>query len=157
MEHQRNAAENPAAVAKVRKRRRPALSCVPCHRRKLKCNREFPICERCRKTGHAQDCIYRERAVQIPIAGGKPSSLVATMNSLPDTAIEEDGTAHSSVTETKTSLPTPEQSCHGKLREGDEAHVQEVVIFKGKDFLTKFYGYSYHRNLYQQVSLSHRA
>lgn len=51
------------------------------------------------------------------------------------------------------SLPTPEESCHTQAGEGDEAHFQEVIIYKGKDFLTKFYGYSYHRNLYQQVSL----
>jgi hypothetical protein len=29
-----------------------------------------------------------------------------------------------------------------------------VIIYKGNDYLTKFYGYSYHRNLYQQVSIS---
>ena len=41
-----------------RKRRRKALSCYDCRRRKLKCDREYPSCGRCRKAGQADSCFY---------------------------------------------------------------------------------------------------
>lgn len=41
-----------------RKRRRKALSCYDCRRRKLRCGREYPSCSRCQKAGQADSCIY---------------------------------------------------------------------------------------------------
>ncbi|ETN42487.1 uncharacterized protein HMPREF1541_01643 [Cyphellophora europaea CBS 101466] len=40
------------------KRRRLALSCVDCRRRKVKCGRELPSCVRCIKGGHGDACKY---------------------------------------------------------------------------------------------------
>ena len=42
----------------VRKRKRKALSCVDCKRRKLKCDRMYPACGRCIKGGYAHSCQY---------------------------------------------------------------------------------------------------
>jgi Fungal Zn(2)-Cys(6) binuclear cluster domain len=47
-----------------RKRRRKALSCYDCRRRKLKCDREYPSCSRCRKAGQAHSCIYESGSVE---------------------------------------------------------------------------------------------
>ena len=41
-----------------RKRRRTALSCFNCRRRKLQCDRDLPSCSRCRKTGLSDTCGY---------------------------------------------------------------------------------------------------
>ena len=41
-----------------RKRRRKALSCIDCKRRKLKCDRVFPSCGRCARAGLANRCSY---------------------------------------------------------------------------------------------------
>ncbi|KAK4150613.1 Acetamidase regulatory protein [Chaetomidium leptoderma] len=41
-----------------RRRRRPAVSCILCRRRKIKCNREVP-CSNCTKSKNAE-CIYRD-------------------------------------------------------------------------------------------------
>ena len=41
-----------------RKRRRKALSCFICRSRKLKCDREYPACGRCRNAGQPQSCVY---------------------------------------------------------------------------------------------------
>lgn len=41
-----------------RKRRRKALSCFDCKRRKLKCDRAYPACGRCVKAGIASQCSY---------------------------------------------------------------------------------------------------
>lgn len=42
----------------LRKRRRPALSCVECRRRKIKCDREEP-CNHCKKSKNAI-CVYKD-------------------------------------------------------------------------------------------------
>ena len=40
------------------KRRRIALSCINCRRRKVKCDRITPACIRCQKGGIADQCLY---------------------------------------------------------------------------------------------------
>ena len=47
-----------------RKRRRKALSCYDCRRRKLRCDREYPCCGRCRKGGQADSCIYESGSLE---------------------------------------------------------------------------------------------
>lgn len=47
-----------------RKRKRKALSCYDCRRRKLKCDRVFPVCGRCKKGGVAATCTYDPRTVE---------------------------------------------------------------------------------------------
>ena len=41
----------------VRKRKRNLLSCMRCHRLKVKCDKELP-CGRCKSSGNARDCYY---------------------------------------------------------------------------------------------------
>ena len=41
-----------------RKRKRKALSCYTCRLRKLGCDRTYPSCSRCRKSGQANTCTY---------------------------------------------------------------------------------------------------
>lgn len=40
------------------KRRRKVLSCFTCRRRKMRCDREYPSCARCRNSGCANSCTY---------------------------------------------------------------------------------------------------
>ena len=47
----------------ITRRKRKALSCYDCRRRKLRCDRELPTCGRCSKAGHADTCSYDERAI----------------------------------------------------------------------------------------------
>lgn len=42
----------------VRKRRRPALSCIECRRRKIKCDRNLP-CNHCKQTKNSE-CVYKD-------------------------------------------------------------------------------------------------
>lgn len=53
-----------------RKRRRKALSCYDCRRRKLRCDREYPSCSRCRKAGQAHSCIYESGSLGHEDSGG---------------------------------------------------------------------------------------
>jgi hypothetical protein len=41
-----------------RKRKRKTFSCNTCRNRKLKCDREVPVCSRCQKSGQASTCFY---------------------------------------------------------------------------------------------------
>lgn len=43
----------------ARKRKRKTFSCDTCRRRKLKCDRELPVCGRCKKSGDAASCFYQ--------------------------------------------------------------------------------------------------
>lgn len=52
------------------KRRRVALACLDCRRRKLKCDRVYPACSRCQKGGHASSCTYDAGAVESIFADG---------------------------------------------------------------------------------------
>ena len=45
------------------KRRRIALACLDCRRRKLKCDRIYPACSRCQKAGHPDTCTYDPNAI----------------------------------------------------------------------------------------------
>lgn len=50
----------PIAVTKVRKRNRVCLSCVRCHRLKVKCDKKQP-CSRCSQTGVGTSCKYTHK------------------------------------------------------------------------------------------------
>ncbi|EEU41228.1 uncharacterized protein NECHADRAFT_83430 [Fusarium vanettenii 77-13-4] len=47
----------PSAQRVVRKRKRNCLSCLRCHRLKVKCDKELP-CGRCKSSGNGRDCYY---------------------------------------------------------------------------------------------------
>lgn len=46
------------------KRRRIAFSCLDCRRRKLRCDRVFPSCSRCQKSGKPGSCTYDSGAIE---------------------------------------------------------------------------------------------
>lgn len=50
-----SAAAGPAKI--VRKRKRNCLSCLRCHRLKVKCDKELP-CGRCKASGNGRECYY---------------------------------------------------------------------------------------------------
>ncbi|KAB8246253.1 hypothetical protein BDV35DRAFT_405236 [Aspergillus flavus] len=47
-----------ASSRPITRRKRKPLSCSLCRRRKLACDREYPSCTRCRKTGNSDSCSY---------------------------------------------------------------------------------------------------
>ncbi len=71
-----------------RRRRRPALSCVECRIRKVKCNREKP-CMACRKTESAT-CSYRSRHIVAPSQNTDPPYLTPASASGSNGSFHED-------------------------------------------------------------------
>lgn len=56
----RHSSESPEAQDGLssRKRKRDILSCLECRRRKVKCDRNLPFCDRCRRGGISGSCTY---------------------------------------------------------------------------------------------------
>jgi hypothetical protein len=54
-------------TAPPRKRRRPALSCVQCRRRKIKCNRNTPSCGQCTQSKSSATCSYSPDDTPAPV------------------------------------------------------------------------------------------
>jgi len=42
------------------RKKRKALACFDCKRRKLKCDREYPACSRCLRGGYPKSCVYED-------------------------------------------------------------------------------------------------
>ncbi|EMT71784.1 hypothetical protein FOC4_g10001369 [Fusarium odoratissimum] len=119
------------------KKRRPPLACIQCYQRKLKCGRELPSCSRCSKAGNADDCTYRGNK-------GRPKSVDGLFNDGPSGGA--DGAAASSCIE-NSSTEIRGRHATSAIREVDMTHLE------GQGNCTKFYGYSYPLNLYQQMLL----
>lgn len=117
------------------KKRRPPLACIQCYQRKLKCGRELPACSRCSKAGNANECTYR---------GDKerPPSVDGLFNDGPSGGAN--GAAASYRIE-NSSTETRGRHAISAIQEVDMTHLE------GQGNFTKFYGYSYPLNLYQQV------
>lgn len=45
-------------------KKRKVLSCYACRNRKMKCDRVYPVCGRCQKTGRAAQCTYDPRLLE---------------------------------------------------------------------------------------------
>lgn len=117
------------------KKRRPPLACIQCYQRKLKCGREFPSCGRCLKAGNAGKCTYRGSSKEYGsglgvLNDGNPGATGAMPLPLRTPV---------SFTETLEGN-RPASNLHGKM-----------THLKGQEAMTKFYGYSYPLNFYQQV------
>lgn len=144
------------------KRKRKALSCYDCRRRKLRCDREYPSCSRCRKAGHANSCSYDERPLQFEQAeSGAPSSLkqsITTPQALSDWSSSKPVSHVRQILQVENRLPTLEASqtsgtWQGRGEVSTAARIRvpstasshdhtppETVIFRGENFKTQYYG-----------------
>ncbi|KAF2876214.1 hypothetical protein BDV95DRAFT_625539 [Massariosphaeria phaeospora] len=59
----RDNSPDPASEKRASKKRK-VLSCYACRDRKMKCDRVYPICGRCQKTGRADQCSYDPRLLE---------------------------------------------------------------------------------------------
>lgn len=130
------------------KKRRPPVACIPCYRRKVKCGREVPSCGRCIAGGHGHECFYRNTSFQeipqLPI----PSHHKV----IPPAPSVDDENADSIIPGEDTQTRAGET-----IGPAQTISSRGMLHFKGRAASTRFYGFSYHLNLYQQVRVSHWA
>ena len=160
-----------------RKRRRKVLSCFTCRRRKLRCDREYPSCARCRRAGCADSCTYDVTTDSDPMMDGRPtpiggldgdSARMATTNTSHGA-----GSLQSPVStgpaKNKTRLAERKANMLGgraarlenaagllpddpELLEANRPDWDEAVLFKGKGFKTQFYGATSPLSVFVNVS-----
>lgn len=65
-------------TSSIRKRKRKTFSCDACRKRKLRCDREYPVCGRCQKSGNAANCVFET----IPEAPAAPKTATPINRSL---------------------------------------------------------------------------
>ncbi|KAK0632037.1 fungal-specific transcription factor domain-containing protein [Immersiella caudata] len=58
---------------RTQRRNRRVFVCIPCHRRKLKCDKAQP-CSRCVASGAPSECVYQQAPSQKPESGGEPDT-----------------------------------------------------------------------------------
>ncbi|KAL6709655.1 hypothetical protein ACN47E_001083 [Coniothyrium glycines] len=138
-------------------KRRKVLSCYACRNRKMKCDRVYPVCGRCQKTGRADQCTYDPRLLaatqvhdEVPTHGDTASSI--SLNNTPDHLHEA---AASRTLQHKLRLlerrfELLESSLAAQKRQlnlsqyhnvtVDEPDIEEEMMFRGKGFKTQFHG-----------------
>ena len=132
---------NPRTISSQRvvkpgaKKRRPPLACIQCYQRKLKCGRELPSCSRCSKTGNAASCTYR----------GNPAASSSVNELLSDDHSGSAGSMPTSLRKPVSMAETPERP------KVSSDWNEKMTHLKAQETITKFYGYSYPLNFYQQV------
>ncbi|RDW74978.1 hypothetical protein BP6252_06120 [Coleophoma cylindrospora] len=100
-----------------RKRKREILSCRDCRRRKMKCDRQVPICGRCRRGGIAHLCTYDSEPKQgIPenrneykSPRGMVYAPILSSSNTPPKLVEEEATHKDLATAVKRQAETIEQ------------------------------------------------
>lgn len=130
------------------KKRRPPVACIPCYSRKVKCGREVPTCRRCIAGGLGHACSYRNNSFQETCQTVTPNQDEA----IPPAPSFGDENVQSNI-------PNNEAQPHIGEATGPAQTISSrgMLHFKGRAASTRFYGFSYHLNLYQQVRVPHFA
>lgn len=182
---------SPQEDAQSSKRRRIALACLDCRRRKLKCDRVFPACSRCQKGGHAETCTYDPDAIDTVAAPSSTEKMRGPSN-------RDNSTADTIMTSRPVATPTSFVQHHvfdtddsrcakmqarihqlesriiglenatsrsrqwpesnkglgsAQVNAGEETDPEdrELMLFRGKNFNTVFYGASHHTSYLSHV------
>lgn len=165
---------NPS-IPPPRRRRRPALSCEQCRKRKIKCDRKFPLCDRCAQSGQAHVCVYSDDIYSRvekndPCRGAKRSHNSARSNrsnspkrcsGTPPVYRQRQGIIDPVTTEShvqavsaaEDSLLARERQPHASaaVAGGISSHMSGSMYLKGRDSQTRFFGQTNPMNMYSQV------
>jgi hypothetical protein len=139
-------------------KKRKVLSCYACRNRKMKCDRIYPVCGRCQKTGRADQCTYDPRLLEdYSGTNGFQADGHNASNTRPDNGAREHESGSSSldalqlktraqerrIEELERKLAVKENNSNPSLfrdfhaREYDD---HEEMMFRGKGFKTQFHG-----------------
>ncbi|KAL4897771.1 hypothetical protein BDV59DRAFT_190611 [Aspergillus ambiguus] len=120
---------HPQEQPRVRKRRRRTVACTQCRSRKLRCDREYPVCGRCQKSKTPSKCTYEDGFLW-----QQPNTVVSpAFSDRGPTAIVQlppVDRAHPTPDSAISSLPTRPQLSAKEMRPGEEKrdHFLETVL-----------------------------
>lgn len=146
-------------------KKRKVLSCFACRNRKMKCDRVYPVCGRCQRTGRADQCTYDPRLLEdfsVHRDGHVETTDAATF--IPDNANRFPLPTHAQGDALTWKIRLQErrlEAVERRLTEADSSHsgfrvlpyrpdcsnvevdeptIKEEMMFRGKGFKTQFYG-----------------
>lgn len=139
-------------------KKRKVLSCYACRNRKMKCDRVYPVCGRCQKTGRADQCTYDPRLLgdltgnhsvhrdghitpYAPLENSLQEQVpdVSTLDALRWKARAQE----SRIEELERKLAARESNTnpsHFMNVKAEEPELEEEMMFRGKGFKTQFHG-----------------
>ncbi|KAF1974020.1 hypothetical protein BU23DRAFT_505779 [Bimuria novae-zelandiae CBS 107.79] len=146
------------ATEKRASKKRKVLSCYACRSRKMKCDRVYPVCGRCQKSGRADQCTYDPRLLDdlpvngdghveqqsvlqhdtAPVGVGSSDSLnwkIRAQERRLEALENKLATQSGAGTHSHELLPS-----HYNDSEETEPRIHEEMMFRGKAFKTQFYG-----------------
>lgn len=153
-------------------KKRKVLSCYACRSRKMKCDRIFPVCGRCQKTGRADQCTYDPRLIEeTPLTGEGHVDTAPSFGQSDQAAIANlpSDTLHWRLRVQERRVQTLEKrlaSMDGTKRTfsdmssshlesaSEEPHLDEETMFRGKAFKTQFAGSTSYLSASGQVCYS---
>jgi hypothetical protein len=149
-------------------KKRKVLSCYACRNRKMKCDRVYPVCGRCQRTGRADQCTYDPRLLDDLTVNGDGGHVEGSATSFAPHENTINGGASSAnvssdalswevkvqkrrielierkleqVTNTNTgSLDAPPSHLDQFDAHTHEPAAKEEIMFRGRGFKTQFYG-----------------
>jgi hypothetical protein len=153
-------------------KKRKVLSCYACRNRKMKCDRIYPICGRCKKTGRSDQCTYDPRLLDDPMGthGLNPDAHHTTVP-FRETGAHSNGSGPASLDALRSKARAQERRIEELERklaatEGkdspslyrnskpDEPEIKEEMMFRGKGFKTQFHGSTSVMSTFAQVCLT---
>ncbi|EUC43435.1 hypothetical protein COCMIDRAFT_7129 [Bipolaris oryzae ATCC 44560] len=136
-------------------KKRKVLSCYACRGRKMKCDRVFPVCGRCQKTGRRHECTYDPRLLEesnvnvATRAGDATSTLLAERPANIDHSTDTCDILQRKVRAQQERIALLEQQLAGRQTKHksqyhdvlpEEPTFTEEILLKGKGFKTQFHG-----------------
>lgn len=166
--------EHDDGTEKRTSKKRKVLSCYACRSRKMKCDRVYPVCGRCQKTGRADQCSYDPRLLeesQVQPGQRLTANANHTTFTMPDSGLNEEEAKDEVSDALRWKLRMQERRIemlekklattsginnpsHMKLRPSEESTRPEEMMFRGKGFKTQFHGSTSVMSMISQVRQS---
>ncbi|KAF3005947.1 hypothetical protein E8E13_010120 [Curvularia kusanoi] len=155
-----NSPEHDDGTEKRTSKKRKVLSCYACRSRKMKCDRVYPVCGRCQKTGRADQCSYDPRLLEeahVQPGQSLTASVNHTMPPVHDNGINGDYAKDEASEALRWKLRMQERRIEMLERQltatsasdipsqlktatVQDSSVAEEMLFRGKGFKTQFHG-----------------
>lgn len=173
-ESRENSPDQDDAADRRTSKKRKVLSCYACRSRKMKCDRVYPVCGRCQRTGRADQCSYDPRLLEeAQVQPGHPLTTNGnnTMFSMHDSIVNNQLAKEDTSDALRWRLRMQErriEMLEKKLAQASneisnanpsqlrglptkEPEIVEEMMFRGKGFKTQFHGTSSVMSMISQV------
>jgi hypothetical protein len=137
-------------------KKRKVLSCYACRNRKMKCDRVYPVCGRCQKTGRADQCTYDPRLLEESHvnggahADGGPSFTLTERPADGNPSTETPDALQWIIRTQERRIAMLEQKLAAKISSKNPSQYEDIVpgepeikeefMFRGNGFKTVFHG-----------------